>query len=97
MYNSLYTEQKYEGEKIQIEFKATNIRTGTLETAFTVVVKPKNGSIDDKQSLGNTKDAVRILDNEDYSYDLIINDKRILKDYSVKEDELKKSFSNVYE
>lgn len=97
MYNSLYTEQKYEGEKIQIEFKATNIRTGTLETAFTVVVKPKNGSIDDKQSLGNTKDAVRILDNEDYSYDLIINSKRILKDYSVKEDELKKSFSNVYE
>ena len=97
MYNSLYTEQKYEGEKIQIEFKATNIRTGTLETAFTVVIKPKNGSIDDKQSLGNTKDAVRILDNEDYSYDLIINSKRILKDYSVKEDELKKNFSNVYE
>ena len=97
MYNSLYTEQKYEGEKIQIEFKALNIKTGTLETAFTVVIKPKNGSIDDKQSLGNTKDAVRILDNEDYSYDLIINSKRILKDYSVKEDELKKNFSNVYE
>ena len=97
MYNTLYTEQKYEGEKIQLEFKATNIKTGTLETVFTVVVKPKSGTIDDKKGLTNSKDIVQILENEDYSYDIIINNRKILDYYGVEESKLKESFSNTYE
>ena len=97
MYNTLYTEQKYEGEKIQLEFKATNIKTGTLETVFTVVVKPKSGTIDDKKGLTNSKDIVQILENEDYSYDIIINNRKILEYYGVEESKLKESFSNTYE
>lgn len=97
MQNILYTEQKYEGEKIQLEFKATNVKTGTLETAFTVVVKPKTGTIDDKKGLTNSKDIVQVLENEDYSYDIIINNRKLLKDYRVEEKKLKESFSNTYE
>lgn len=97
MQNILYTEQKYEGEKIQLEFKATNIKTGTPETAFTVVVKPKSGTIDDKKGLTNSKYIVQVLENEDYSYDIIINNRKLLKDYGVEEKKLKESFSNTYE
>lgn len=97
MQNILYTEQKYEGEKIQLEFKATNVKTGTLETAFTVVVKLKTGTIDDKKGLTNSKDIVQVLENEDYSYDIIINNRKLLKDYRVEEKKLKESFSNTYE
>ena len=97
MQNILYTEQKYEGEKIQLEFKATNIKTGTSETAFTVVVKPKSGTIDDKKGLTNSKYIVQVLENEDYSYDIIINNRKLLKDYGVEEKKLKESFSNTYE
>lgn len=97
MQNILYTEQKYEGEKIQLEFKATNIKTGTSETAFTVVVKPKTGTIDDKKGLTNSKYIVQVLENEDYSYDIIINNRKLLKDYGVEEKKLKESFSNTYE
>lgn len=97
MQNLLYTEQKYEGEKIQLEFKATNVKTGTLETVFTVAVKPKSGTIDDKKGLTNSKDVVQVLENEDYTYDIIINNRKILKDYGVEENKLKESFSNTYE
>lgn len=97
MQNLLYTEQKYEGEKIQLEFKATNVKTGTLETVFTVVVKPKSGTIEDKKGLTNSKDVVQVLENEDYTYDIIINNRKILKDYGVEENKLKESFSNTYE
>ena len=97
MQNLIYTEQKYEGEKIQLEFKATNVKTGTLETVFTVVVKPKSGTIEDKKGLTNSKDVVQVLENEDYTYDIIINNRKILKDYGVEENKLKESFSNTYE
>lgn len=97
MQNLLYTEQKYEGEKIQLEFKATNVKTGTLETVFTVVGKPKSGTIEDKKGLTNSKDVVQVLENEDYTYDIIINNRKILKDYGVEENKLKESFSNTYE
>ena len=97
MQNLLYTEQKYEGEKIQLEFKATNVKTGILETVFTVVVKPKSGTIEDKKGLTNSKDVLQVLENEDYTYDIIINNRKILKDYGVEENKLKESFSNTYE
>lgn len=97
LYNSIYTEQKYEGEKIQLEFKVTNMRTNILETMFTVVVKPKTGTIDDKQSLTKTKDTIQVLENDDYVYDLIINNKKLMNDYGVNKEKLKESFSNTYE
>lgn len=97
LYNILYTEQKYEGEKIQFEFDAVDPGTGTLKTMFTVVVKPKTGTIDDKQALTNKKDIVQVLDNEDYTYDLIINNRKLINDYEVNEEKLKESFSNTYE
>lgn len=68
-----------------------------METAFTVVVKPKTGTIDDKKGLTNSKDIVQVLENEDYSYDIIINNRKLLKDYGVEEKKLKESFSNTYE
>lgn len=97
LYDALYTEQKYEGEKIQFEFKVVDKGKGTLDTIFTVVVKPKTGTIEDKQSLTNKKDVVQVLDNEDYSYDLVINNRKLINDYNVNEENLKESFSNTYE
>lgn len=97
MHNLLYTEQKYEGEKIQLEYKVTNLKTGKMETVFTVIVNPKTGTIDDKKSLTNSKDAVQILDSEDYTYDIIINNRNILEYYGVDVNKFKKSFSSTYE
>lgn len=97
LYNLLSTEQKYEGDKIQFEFKTIDKKSGNLKTMFTIVVKPKLNSMEDKQAMSKTKDITQILDNEDYTYYIIINNKKLMKSYNIDESNLKKCFSGAYE
>ncbi|WP_300279365.1 hypothetical protein [Peptacetobacter sp.] len=97
LYTVLSTEQRYESDKVIIKFKITDKNTGKSNVMFTIVVKPKVGNIDDKQGLNKAKTPIQILDNEDYIYYMLVNDKKLMKKYNVNESDLKKCFSSAYE
>lgn len=96
LYGLLSVEQNYINEDIIFTFRVYS-DMGIPEDIFTLTAKPKTSKIDDNQSLNKEKATVIVMETEDYTYQVTINNAEILGQYNLNTKNIKEIFARAYE